>query len=195
MATEISSAGICAHRPSPTDSSEKCWPASANGIFCWTTPMMMPPMRLMPVISTPAMASPLTNLEAPSIAPKKSASRAISERRFLASSSVIRPVFRSASIAICLPGMASRVKRAATSATRPAPLVITVSWITIRIRKITRPTTTLPPTTKLPNAFTTWPASPCSRISRVTEMLIASRKSVVSSSRLGKTEKSSAFCT
>ena len=39
-------------------------------------------------------------------------------------SSVIWPALRSASIAICLPGMASRVKRAPTSATRPAPLVI-----------------------------------------------------------------------
>ena len=55
-----------------------------------------------------------------------------------------------------------------------------------------RPTTTLPPTTKLPNAVTTWPASPWSRIRRVTETLIASRNSVVSSSRLGNAEKSSA---
>ena len=76
-------------------------------------------------------------------------------------SSVIWPVLRSASIAICLPGIASRVKRAPTSATRPAPLVITTNWMTMRIRKMTRPTTTLPPTTKLPNASTTWPASPC----------------------------------
>ena len=88
--------------------------------------------------------------------------------------------------------MASSVKRAPTSATRPAPFVITTNWITIRIRKITRPTTTLPPTTNSPNAVTTWPASPSSRIRRVTEMLIASRNSVVSSSRLGNDEKSSA---
>ena len=32
VATEISSAGICAQRPSPIDSSEKWWPASANGM-------------------------------------------------------------------------------------------------------------------------------------------------------------------
>ena len=69
VATEISSAGICAHRPSPIDSSEKCWPASENGMPIWTTPMMMPPSRLMPVIRMPAIASPLTNFEAPSIAP------------------------------------------------------------------------------------------------------------------------------
>ena len=39
-------------------------------------------------------------------------------------------------MAICLPGMASRVKRAPTSATRPAPLVMTTNWMTTRIRKI-----------------------------------------------------------
>src|SRR4051794_32507327 len=89
--------------------------------------------------------------------------------------------------------MASRVKRAATSATRPAPFVTTTNWMTTRTRKITRPTTTLPPTTKSPNALTTWPASPWSRISRVTETLIARRKSVVSSRRLGNELNSSAL--
>jgi hypothetical protein len=58
-----------------------------------------------------------------------------------------------------------------------------------------RPTTTLPPTTKWPKASTTWPASPCSRISRVTLTLIARRNSVVISSSAGKTENSSAFLT
>ena len=76
----------------------------------------------------------------------------MSLRRWRASSSVIWPAFRSASIAICLPGIASSVKRAATSATRPAPLVITTNWMTTRIMNTTRPTTTLPPTTKLPKA-------------------------------------------
>src|SRR5437764_798537 len=47
--------------------------------------------------------------------------------------------------------MASRVKRAATSATRPAPLVITTNWMTIRIMNTTRPTITFPPTTNWPN--------------------------------------------
>ena len=42
-------------------------------------------------------------------------------------------------MAICLPGMASRVNRAATSATRPAPLVMTTNWMTTRIRKIDQP--------------------------------------------------------
>ncbi len=50
----------------------------------------------------------------------------------------------------------------------------------------------LPPTTKLPNASTTWPASPLSRIRRVTDTLIARRKSVVRSRIVGKDEKSSA---
>ena len=118
----------------------------------------------------------------------------MSERRCLACSSVIWPAFRSASIAICLPGMASRVKRAATSATRPAPFVTTTNWMTIRIRKITRPTITLPPTTKAPNEVTRLPASPCSSTRRVTDTLIASRNSVVSSSSDGNELSSSAFC-
>ena len=50
----------------------------------------------------------------------------------------------------------------------------------------------LPPTTKLPKASTTWPASPSSRIRRVTDTLIARRKSVVSSRIVGNDEKSSA---
>ena len=45
--------------------------------------------------------------------------------------SSMSPALRSASIAICLPGMASRVKRAATSAIRPAPLVMTMKLMTI----------------------------------------------------------------
>ena len=69
VATEISSAGICAARPSPTLSSEKCWIASPNGRSCMNTPMTTPPMRLIAVIRTAAIASPLTNFEAPSIAP------------------------------------------------------------------------------------------------------------------------------
>jgi hypothetical protein len=50
-------------------------------------------------------------------------------------------MLRSASIAICLPGMLSRVKRAATSATRWAPLVTTTYCTTIRMRNTIRPTT------------------------------------------------------
>jgi hypothetical protein len=69
VATEISSAGIWAHSPSPTVSSENVCAASLNGMPCWRTPTTMPPMRLMPVMRMPAIASPLTNLDAPSIAP------------------------------------------------------------------------------------------------------------------------------
>ena len=68
-----------------------------------------------------------------------------------ASVSSMAPAFSSASMAICLPGIASRVKRADTSEMRPAPLVMTTNWMMMRMRKMTRPTTRLPPTTKLPN--------------------------------------------
>src|SRR4026209_2016171 len=64
-------------------------------------------------ISRPAIASPRTYLLAPSIEPKNSASSPTSARRRLASFSSISPAFMSASIAICLPGMAARGKRAA----------------------------------------------------------------------------------
>ena len=100
------------------------------------------------------------------------------------------PAVRSASMAICLPGMASRVKRAPTSATRPAPLVITTNWMTIRIRKTTRPTTTDWPMTKLPKVSITLPAWALTRIERVEDTLRARRVIVVNSSSDGKTENS-----
>ncbi len=103
---------------------------------------------LITVITRPATASPRTNLLAPSMAPKNSISRSSALRRLRAVFSSMRPEARSASMAICLPGMASRVNRAPTSATRPAPLVITTNWMTIRMKKITSPTTSEPPTTK-----------------------------------------------
>ncbi len=43
--------------------------AWSSGIPWLTTPMTNPPSRLMTTITMPAMASPLTNFEAPSIAP------------------------------------------------------------------------------------------------------------------------------
>ena len=73
----------------------------------------------------PAMESPLTNFMAPSMAPYILLSIWTLLRRFCASSMSMTPARRSASIDICLPGMASRVKRAPTSATRSAPLAIT----------------------------------------------------------------------
>ena len=54
-------------------------------------------------------------------------------------------------MAICLPGIASRVKRAPTSAIRPAPFVITMKLMIIRITNTTIPTAKFPPTRKCPN--------------------------------------------
>ena len=48
--------------------------------------------------------------------------------------------FRWASIAICLPGMASSVKRAPTSAMRSAPFVTTMKLMTTRIANTINPT-------------------------------------------------------
>ena len=124
---------------------------------CWAMPMIMPPITLMNTISTPAIASPRTNFEAPSIAPKKPLSSSSSLRRSLAVFSSISPAERSASIAICLPGMASRWKRAATSAMRPEPLVMTTKLTITRMMKTMMPMTKLPPITKLPNASMTCP--------------------------------------
>ena len=112
------------------------------------------------VMMMPAMASPLTNFIAPSIAPNSWLSRSRSRRLRLPSSMSMAPARRSASMDICLPGMASRVKRAATSATRSEPLEMTMKFTITRMTKITAPTTKLPRTTKLPNATTTSPGSP-----------------------------------
>ena len=118
-------------------------------------PMIMPAMMLMKVMSRPAMASPRTNLLAPSMLPKKALSASRVLRRSRAVFSSMRPALRSASIAICLPGMASRLKRAATSAMRPEPLVMTMKLTMIRIAKTTTPMTKLPRITKLPKASMT----------------------------------------
>ncbi len=44
-------------------------------------------------------------------------------------------------MAICLPGIASNVKRAATSAIRPAPFVMTMKLMRTSRRNTTNPTT------------------------------------------------------
>src|SRR4051812_19995518 len=62
----------------------------------------------------PAMASPFTNFIAPSIDPNSCDSRASAARRRRASLWSMWPARSSASIDICLPGIASSVKRAAT---------------------------------------------------------------------------------
>ena len=134
-----------------------CRPPAPAVRPCCATPMMKPPTMLMNRISMPAIASPRTNLLAPSMEPKKSASSPTSARRRLASFSSIRPAFRSASMAICLPGMASSVKRAPTSAMRSAPLVTTMKLMTTRIANTIRPTAKLPPIRKWPKASITLP--------------------------------------
>ena len=105
---------------------------------------------------------------------------------FFASASVMAPVFRSASIAICLPGIASRVNLAVTSDTRSEPLLMTINWIRIRMMKIMTPMTRSPPPTNSPKVSTTLPALPSLRIRRVDEVFSAIRKIVVNSSIVGK---------
>ena len=130
--------------------------------------------------------------------PKKSASWATSARRCLASSCLMRPALRSASMAICLPGMESRAKRAETSATRPEPLVTTTKLMMVMRMKITTPTVKLPPIRNLPKASITLPAAsvpewPSNNTMRVVATLSDRRMSVVTSKRVGKDTKSLKF--
>ena len=92
--------------------------------------------------------------------------------------------------------MASRWKRAATSAMRPEPLVMTTKFTITRIANTIMPMTKLPPITKLPKASMTWPAAavpscPCDRISRVEARLSDSRSMVEISRMVGNDENSS----
>jgi hypothetical protein len=87
--------------------------------------------------------------------------------------------------------MASSEKRAATSATRSAPLAITMNCTTVMMRNTTKPTTKLPPATVLPKVSMMWPALPCNKINRVVAIASAKRNKVLMSSTLGKTENSS----
>ena len=50
-------------------------------------------------------------------------------------------------VAICLPGIASKVNLAVTSATLSEPLLITINWIKIKIINIITPMTMSPPPT------------------------------------------------
>ena len=99
-------------------------------------------------------------------------------------------------MAICLPGKASRVKRADTSETRPAPLVITTMLMIIKIMNTNRPTAKLPPIRNSPKLSMTWPAAappscPCTSTTRVEATLSARRSKVANSRTEGKAEKSS----
>ncbi|CFP62558.1 Uncharacterised protein [Bordetella pertussis] len=184
----MNSAGICAMSPSPmVRMAYVCTASPALRPRC-STPTSMPPSRLTATMIRPAMASPLTNFIAPSMAPYSWLSFSTVRRRRRASSMSMVPARKSASMDICLPGMASSEKRAATSATRSAPLVMTTNCTIVRMRKTTRPTIRLPPTTKLPKVSMMWPASPCSRISRVVAMEMPSRNSVVTSRTEGNEE-------
>ena len=89
------------------------------------------------------------------MAPKNALSSSRSLRRCLAVSSSIRPDDKSASIAICLPGIASSEKRAETSAIRPEPFVITTKFTITRIAKTMMPMMKLPLITKPPKASMT----------------------------------------
>ena len=105
---------------------------------------------------------------------------------------MIVPALRSASIAICLPGIASRVKRAETSLILSAPFVITINWMITSIKNITSPTTKLPPATKPPNVWIISPASACRSINLVEATLRESRNSVTKRSSEGKVDNSRA---
>ena len=137
-----------------------------------------------------AMASPLTNFMAPSMAPNSWLSRSSALRRRLASSPLMMPLRASLSMLICLPGSASSAKRAATSATRSAPLVITTNCTTEMIRNTTSPTTTLPEITNSPNVRMISPASACVSTSLLVVMEMDSRNTVVSRITVGRVENS-----
>ena len=149
-------------------------------------PIAIPPTKLTTVMISPAVASPFTYLTAPSMLPKKLDSCWIFSLRILASASVIAPVLRSASIAICLPGIASRVNRAVTSATRSEPLLITINWMMIRMTNTIAPMIRSPLPTKFPKVSTTFPGLPVVRISLVEETFNAILKMVVNKRMVGK---------
>ena len=99
-------------------------------------------------------------------------------------------------MAICLPGRASRVKRAVTSEMRSPPLVMTMKLMIIRITKTIRPTMKLPPITTWPKASITLPAAPVpvwpsSSTTRVEATFRVRRSSVVTRITVGSSEKSS----
>ena len=124
---DIRSEGIWLHNPSPIVSIVYFCSASLMDSPPYIIPIIMPPTRLIPVIISPAVASPFTYLVAPSIEPKKLFSCWSFFLLSAASLSVIAPVFKSESIAICFPAMASSVNLAVTSATRSEPLLITTN--------------------------------------------------------------------
>ena len=158
-AIETTRAGIWLVSPSPMVSLVKTSAVLPASQPFWSIPTAKPPRMLTAVMMIPAIASPRTNFDAPSIAPKKSASWPTRARRRRASFSSMTPALRSESMAICFPGIASRVKRAATSEIRVAPLLTTINCTITRMRKMMTPTKSESPATKLPNAAMTCPAT------------------------------------
>ena len=148
----IKSEGNCDAKPSPIVKTVYLPTASPSCIPCIPIPTASPPIMLIATIIIPAMVSPFTNFMAPSIEPNKFDSRCKSSRLATASSGEIKPALKSASIVICLPGIASRANLAATSAIRSAPLVITKNCTIVIIKKITPPTTIFPDVTNVPKA-------------------------------------------
>ena len=126
-AIDIKSEGTCEAKPSPIVRIVYFETASAIGIWFIRQPIHNPPIMLIKTIIIPAIVSPFTNFIAPSILPKRFDSLCRSSRFLVASSGEIKPALKSASIVICLPGIASNANLAATSAIRSAPFVITMN--------------------------------------------------------------------
>ena len=149
--SEIIIDGIWDTRPSPIVRIVYLLIASEKLSPCCVMPIIRPPTILIRVIIRPAVASPLTYFDAPSMAPKNADSCWILSLLRIASLSSMAPDERSASIAICFPGIASNVNRAVTSDTRSEPLLITIIWTMINTIKTIAPMTRFPPPTNEPN--------------------------------------------
>src|SRR5699024_10722560 len=106
----------------------------------------------------------------------------------LAYCSDISPAFISASILICLPGIASSVKRAETSDTRSAPFVITINCIITKMIKTTKPTNGLSSITKEPNESTTTHAYTLDKNNLVVKTFKQRRNKVSNNNKEGKIE-------
>ena len=68
-AVETVRAGSWLTRPSPIVKTVYLLAAAESDMWCCKTPITIPPMIFIAVIRRPAIASPLTNLLAPSMAP------------------------------------------------------------------------------------------------------------------------------
>src|SRR2546423_14116311 len=95
-------------------------------------PMIMPPIMLMNTTSRPAMASPRTNFEAPSMAPKKPLSSSSALRRGFAGASSVRPGGGAAAVALFFPGVGAHREGGADSAVGAAPLGVGTEFTTNR---------------------------------------------------------------